>query len=157
MKMYLSKLLLASMAILMLASCGKRTLLDETHSFDNDTWKRFEPEVFEFDVKNIDVPYVVAVSLRYDTTLLSGTELPLVVEFFADSNARHTLFPSITLIDRKGQRRGNTVERYCTVVDTLDHCRLFNEQGRFTYRIKQRTSKYEIGGIAGLGLKVCEL
>ena len=136
MKTYLSKLLLASMAILMLASCGRRTLLDETHSFDNNTWKRFEPEVFKFDVKNIDVPYVVAV---------------------ADSNARHTLFPSITLIDRKGQRRGNTVERYCTVVDTLDHCRLFNEQGRFTYRIKQRTSKYEIGGIAGLGLRVSEL
>lgn len=143
--------------VLTFSSCGKRTLIDETHSFVNDTWKRFEPEVFEFDVKNIDVPYVVTLTLSYDTMLLTDAALPLVVEFYTDSNARHTIFPSITLADRDGQRKGSTVERYCTVVDTIDRCRLFNEAGTFTYRIKQRTSKYEIGGIATIGMKVSEL
>ena len=149
-----SALMLMALAI---SSCGKRTLIDETHSFANDTWKRFEPEVFEFDVKNVDVPYVVTLTLSYDTTLVTDAALPLVVEFFADSNARHTLFPSIMLTDRSGHRKGSTVERYCTVVDTIDNCRFFNEVGSFTYRIKQRTSKYEIGGIATLGMKVSEL
>lgn len=149
-----SALMLVALTI---SSCGKRTLIDETHSFANDTWKRFEPEVFEFDVKNIDVPYVVTLTLSYDTTLVTDAALPLVVEFFADSNARHTLFPSIMLTDRSGHRKGSTVERYCTVVDTIDNCRFFNEVGTFTYRVKQRTSKYEIGGIATLGMKVSEL
>ncbi|MBQ6238643.1 MAG: hypothetical protein IJK07_10560 [Bacteroidales bacterium] len=156
MKTYLSKLLLAAMAMLVLTACGKRVLIDETHSFADNTWMRFEPEQFEVNVKNIDVPYQVTVSLQYDTTLVTGDALPLVVEFFADSNARHTLFPEIRLVDR-GQRRGTKVDRFCTVVDTIDRCRLFNEEGTFTYRIKQRTSKYEIGGIAGLGLRVSEL
>ncbi len=157
MKKHINIFFFVAAMMLLLASCGKRTLIDETHSFANDTWKRFEPEVFNFDVKNIDVPYVVTLTLSYDTTLVTDAALPLVVEFFADSNARHTLFPSIMLTDRSGHRKGSTVERYCTVVDTIDNCRFFNEVGTFTYRVKQRTSKYEIGGIATLGMKVSEL
>ena len=150
----MKKLFLLLFVAILFASCCKKVLLDETHGFTNDTWLRFEPEVFEVDVNNIDDPYVVTISLRYDTLLFYDDALPLVVEFFADSNARHTLFPEIRLTARTGVRRGILVERFCTVTDTLDRCRLYNEAGRFTYRIKQRTSKYEISGIAALGLKV---
>ncbi|MBP5190665.1 MAG: lipoprotein [Bacteroidales bacterium] len=153
----MKKILVLLSAVLVLASCGRRVLIDDMHQFANDTWLRFEPETFEFDVDNIDEPYLVTVALKYDTTRLTDVSLPLVVEFFADSNARHTIFPVIRLVGRDGKRLGTTVDRYCTVTDTLDRCRLYNEKGRFTYRLKQRTSKYEIGGINGLGLKVEKL
>lgn len=150
----MKKLFLLLTIAVLFASCGKRVLTDEAHGMPDDTWMRFEPEAFAVEVSNIDVPYLITMTLKYDTTRFTDEALPLVVEFFADSNARHTLFPEIRLINRAGDRRGTVVDRFCTVVDTLDRCRLFNEAGRYTYRIKQRTSKYEIHGITSVGLKV---
>jgi gliding motility-associated lipoprotein GldH len=151
------KILLFLTASLLLVSCSKRVLLDETHDFANNIWLRFEPEVFKVDVKNIDDPYLVTMTLSYDTSLFDYETLPLSVEFFVDSNARHTFFPSIRLVNSDGVRRGTVIGQYCTVSDTLDRCRLYNEADQYTYRIKQRTSKYEIDGISGVGLKIEKL
>ncbi len=143
------------LAIFLIASsCNKKTIIDENHSFKNDTWMRFEPEVFLVPITNNDIPYCLTVTLRYDTSLLTAKELPLVVDFFLDSNELHNITPTLRLRERNGKLRGETLDRYCTVVDTLDRFRMYSKNGTYTYRIKQRTPKYEIGGITSFGLKV---
>lgn len=140
--------------VLLCTSCRNRTILDESHSFDNDTWLRFEPEEFAVPVSNSDMPYCLTVSLRYDTSRFNEAQLPLVVDFFQDSNELHNITPTIRLRDKKGNLLGEHIDRYCTVTDTIDRFRIYSKPGTYTYRIKQRTSKYQIGGIASIALKV---
>lgn len=150
----MKKTILAVALVSLLVSCGKRVLLDETHSLDKNVWMWSEPEVFDFEVQDVDNPYVIVMSMSYDTDLVTSSSVPLKIEFFTDSNARHTLFPSLTLVDRDGSRRGTKIDRFCTVTDTLDRCRLFNEAGVYTYKVKQLTGKYEMNGVSALGMKV---
>ena len=137
-------------------ACGNKTLIDETHTFDNDCWLRFEPETYKFDVADTERSHAVCVTLHYDTSRVMLDNLPLVVDFFADSNELHNITASIRIRDIKGNRRGETIGQYCIVSDTIDHHRTFNRKGQFTYRIKQGTSKYELYGVTSLNFKVTE-
>lgn len=141
---------------LLLTSCGKKVLIDETHEFNNNCWLRFEPETFMFDVNDTDKSKCVSVTLRYDTSLYTNEVLPLVVDFFIDSTEKHNIAPSIRLRDAKGMLRGTAIGKFCTVTDTIDSRRIYNAQGRYTYKIKQRTSKFEIYGISSLNFKVVD-
>ena len=45
----------AVIATLLLTACsGNGTIYQQTHTFKNNTWMRFEPEVFEVAVDNAD-------------------------------------------------------------------------------------------------------
>lgn len=140
--------------VFVLASCGKKTLLNETHTFEGGTWNRFEPAEFKVNVKNIDKPYIVSVTLRYDTTVLYEPELPLIVDFFTDSNELHNILPKVRLRNRQGILRGETTAKFCTVTDTIDRRRYYNHPGTYTYRLRQRTTRYDIHGVESITLTV---
>lgn len=150
-------ILLIFAAAALFTACGKKNLTDDTHSFAENRWMRFEPEVFKVDVRNTDKQYIISTTLTYDTTIFSADELPLVIDFYADSNELHNFMPSIRLKTKKGALRGSAVGQFHTVTDTIDRCRTFNKPGTYTYRIKQGTSKYQIDGISSLNFKVTEL
>lgn len=150
----MKRLLMLSVLTVLFVSCGRKVLLDETHQFDNDTWLRFEPEVFNVKVNNTENGYLITATLKYDTNRISGEVLPLLVDFYIDSTELHNFTPEIRLFDRRGFRRGTTIGQYCTVNDTLDRYRVYNKTGDYTYRIKHRTSKYELYGVTSLGLKI---
>lgn len=141
---------------LMCASCGQQTLIDETHPLADNTWMRFEPEVFHFDISDIDACYNIYLTVCYDTTLVRMDKIPLVIDFYADSNELHNIMPTLHFTDRKGVRRGTLSGNYCTVTDTLDRYRFYNRAASYTYRIKQGTSRYELPGISSVSLKVEE-
>ena len=117
------KLFLLLAVALTLASCGKKVLVDETHQFSDNKWLRFEPEMYSVKVDNTSDGYVITATLRYDTTMITGDILPLLVDFYIDSTELHNFTPNIRLRDRKGALRGSTVGQYCTVSDTLDRYR----------------------------------
>lgn len=142
---------------LLATSCGTKTVLDETKPFANNCWKRFEPVKFTIPKVDTDKAYRISLTLRYDTTKLTGKILPMLVMFYADSNEHHTITPDFELCDQKGRRYGTTVGQYCTVSDTIDHYRHFSHAEPYTYLIKQRTSKYELYGIASLQMVAEEL
>ncbi len=151
----MKKTLLVSLTLMLLcAACGKKNIIDDTRSFAGNRWMRFEPEVFKVDIKNTDKQYIITTTLTYDTTVFNANELPLVVDFFADSNEMHNFTPTLRLKNADGTRRGQTIGALCSVTDTIDRLRSFNKAGDYTYRIKQRTSKYEIYGISSVTLHV---
>ncbi len=137
-------------------ACGPQTLVDETHLLENNTWMRFEPEVFRLKCNDPDACYNVCFTISYDTTVVKDNSLPIVVDFYADSNELHNYFRTISFFDRKGGRLGTMTGTFCTVTDTLDRYRYYNHSDPYTYRIKQRTSRYELPGISSVGLKVEE-
>lgn len=149
-----NKIPIIAATLLLLSSCGNKVLIDESHSFKNNCWLRFEPETFSFEVNNPDKNHCLSLTLKYDTSVLTANALPLVVDFFRDSNEMHNFTPTMRLLNSDGTRRGQTIGQFCTVTDTIDQRRTYNGKGIYTYRIKQRTSKYEIYGINGLTFTV---
>lgn len=149
----MKKLVLLSF-IAFLTACGNKVVFEENHPFPNDIWQRFEAQEYKIDITDNDVPYCLTLTLRYDTSRFNPVELPLVVDFFMDSTELHNITAAIRLKGRNGKLRGETIDQYCTVIDTIDRFRMFNKCGTYTYRIKQRTSKYEIAGLTSLTLKV---
>ena len=149
----MKKIILLTTTILCL-SCGNKVLIDETKMFDNGCWMRFEPAEFKVDIDDIDDNYNIAVTLRYDTSIYTEKSLPLVVDYFADSNELRNFSSRVRLIDKKGHRRGELLGEYCTVSDTIDRYRMYNKAGTYTYRIKQKTPRYELYGITSFGLKI---
>lgn len=146
--------LTALVAAFCLAGCGNNVLLDETHSLPDNKWLRFEPEEFHFEVSDINACYNLSITVNYDTTLLTDRTLPLSVDYFSDVNEQHHLTRDIPLIDHQGNRRGDVLGRYCTISDTIGRYQVFNRKGEYTYRIKQRTSRYEMNGVSSINLKV---
>lgn len=142
---------------LLAVSCGTHTVLDETKPFANNCWKRFEPVEFTIPKVDSDKAYRISLTLRYDTTKLTGKMLPTLIMFYADSNEHHTITPDLELCNQKGQRQGKTVGQYCTVTDTIDYYRRFSHSAPYTYKIKQRTSKYELYGVSSIQMKVEKL
>ena len=150
------KILAFFFVALAFASCGKKTLIDETCNFDNNCWLRFEPAEFKVPVNDTENSNIVTVTMRYDTSMLEGEALPLVVNFFIDSSELHNFTPAIRLRDKKGNLRGQSLGKYCIVTDTIDRIRTYNSKGLYTYQIKQGTSKYELYGVTSLNLKIVE-
>ncbi len=148
------KFFLILVSALLVSSCGRSVLVEETHFFENGRWQRFEPEVFTFDVDNLDDCYHVILSLCYDTNSITALSLPLHITFYADSNERHSVTPNLQLKDKLGRPKGFMVDSYCTVTDTIMKYRFFNHKGTQTFMLKQRTEKYELNGVNSILFKV---
>lgn len=145
------------LTLLIVTSCGKRVLTDQTVNFDNARWGYFEPALFQADVDDTDNPYSVCLTLHYDTNKLQYTTIPVIVRFYIDSSEMHSFNATLRLKDRSGKRRGDIIDNRCIVTDTIDRCRIYNQEGQYTYRIIQFTSKYEIFGVESLRMRIAAL
>ena len=87
--------------MLLCTACGHKTLLDETRTFNNDTWLRFEPERFSVDVNNTDDCFSLVVSVTVDTARYREMTIPLMLEVEGPAHEKRTLFSTLNL--RKGR------------------------------------------------------
>ena len=128
--------------------------MSEYHEFENGTWLRFEPEVFEFDVNKTTTPYNIEFSAKIDTTHYQGKTLPLVVDLYTDEG-EHRMFRSEVMIrDAEGKLCGETDGSLVSIEKNLKTCHYFNTKGHQRLEVKQGTPKYEISGIAEIGIKI---
>ena len=149
MKRFLPLLLVS----LILASCNK-IVYNDTRSFNNSTWMRFEPETFEFSVKNIEKCYNIVATAKIDTTLYKGFDFPLVVDMQNDQGEHRNFYAQIPLFNKQGLRTGEIVDSYQIVSSNIKEYFFFNTSGKQTMAIKQGTHKYDLNGVVNFGLKV---
>lgn len=146
-------LLFAALAMLLMAACGT-TLTDDTHTFDGQKWMRFEPEKYQFDVKNIDPCYDILLTLRIDTTVFTANELPIIIDMFAP-NGEHRMFSTTLRVhDAKGHLNGTRMGQYVDVSVPAKQWFYFNAAGTQRMEVKQATSHYDLDGISSLTLTV---
>ena len=141
-------LILGAMA---LCSCGKKTLIDETRTFENDTWLRFTPESYQVEAPNTEDCYNFLVSLTVDTTRYREAAVPITMEIESPQGEKRTLFS--TMIFRNAE--GKTVAQAnpdgtLTATQNVRQFYFFNTTGQHKITIGQRTSKYEIRGMKAL-------
>ena len=141
------------LATLLLFSCS-RVICDEDHSFENNTWMRFEPETFNFHIKNTDDCYNIIATLKVDTNQFHYKDLPLVVNMSSENGDQRMFYSHIALTDKEGKQMGETIGCYQTVKAKMREYVFFNTTGAQTIEVKQGTSKYELPGIVSFGIKV---
>ena len=152
MKKHVLPILLIS---LLLGSCGKRVLLDETRTFANDTWFRFQPEKYELTPTSTEECYNFIVTVTIDTSRYHDTGLPIIMELDNANHEKRTLFGTIVLRNHNGNWMGS-FDNYGNLIvqHTLRQYLFFSSATTHAVSLGQRTNKYEIHGIRSLNLKV---
>ncbi len=143
------------LAMLALCSCGKKVLLDETRTFANDTWLRFQPEQFEVTPHSTDDCYNLIVTITVDTSRFHENGLPILMELDNANHEKRTLFATLVLRNHNGNWMGHFDDHGNLVVtQTVRQYLFFSSTATHSLSLGQRTSKYEIRGIRNLNLKV---
>lgn len=151
----MKKILPILFAVLLLSSCGKKVILNETRTFDRNTWMRFQPETFQVEANTTEDCFNIYATVEIDTSLFKENGLPLMIEIKSPQGDSRTLFNTVLLRDHQGNWMGNFNDYgVITVSQMIRQFYFFNALGTHTFNLSQRTNKYEIQGINGITLKI---
>ncbi len=145
-------ILIAAIALI-LTACN-HIIIDESHPVSDNNWLRFEPEAFDFEIKNTDDCYHLTASIRIDTNMIQLKEFPLVVNINTASGETRMFYAHIPLIDKNGKRTGSVTSNYQLAEARIREYLFFSTKGNVHLEMKQGTHKYELPGVAMVGLRV---
>lgn len=149
--------MLAAMA-LMVACGSKTTLVDQTSTFANNTWQRFSPEVYEFEVDNIDNFYSIDFEMVVDSAKMRNTQLPLTVNLFSPGGERRMFYAYMNLVENgrwKGQMQpGRQKVGMRLMTQNVRPFFSFNSKGTYRMEIGQATSQYDLDGVESFRLLI---
>lgn len=138
-------------ALLLLTSCGKKTVFDETHTIAG-AWNRFQPETFTVNIHDASEPYDMFISLSVDTAHYHENSLPLLVNMVSSVGERRMFPCTVTLRDRTGVWKGEWHDGLLVVDQRVRDCLSFNREGDHSVTVGQGTHHYDINGIRSVRL-----
>ncbi|HDO26915.1 MAG TPA: hypothetical protein ENH02_02250 [Bacteroidetes bacterium] len=135
-----------------LSACSHAVVFNETKTFDNATWRRFDILWFNVPVKKGDV-------LDFDLNLthLSGFQydkLWVDITFYTPDGTTRSRDYDFNLKDKAGNRKGEKSGDRWQVDLPVRKDLSFNKTGICKVRIENKYSKMETPGIVELGLTV---
>lgn len=151
--MNFNKIVLTIACVLLLSSCGNKSLIDEERTFKSNVWNRFTPEVFNVNVNNIENFYDIDVTISVDTTIFRYDDMPLTVNLFSPNSERRMFYANVPL-KLNGRWRGEVVDGYRTVTQHVRTYFSFNCKGEHKMEIGQATSQYDLEGIHSMSLNI---
>lgn len=150
------RLLIIAILPLLFVSCKNKTILDETHNFNNQVWMRFEPEKYQFEITNTEDCYDIIFRIRLDTTVFTSEELPLIVDLF-NGNEEHRNFTVTAKVHTKnGTLNGTRMAQFVDLELPAKKYFFFNASGTQRIEVKQATSHYELPGVNALNVTIRE-
>ena len=144
---------LLALALLVVSSCNRNTLLDDTRTFENDVWNRFTPDAFDMQVGNVEDYYNIDVTATVDTTIYRYKTLPLLFNIDAPNGEHRTFYAELPFTEN-GRPRGTVESHYRTADRRIRAYFSFNSTGRHHIEVKQTTSQYDLEGIHSITISV---
>jgi len=137
---------------MLLSACSNNTVFNETKTFDNSTWRRFDILWFSVPVKkgdalDFDLNFTHADGFQYD-------KLWVDITFYTPDGTTRSRDYDFNLKDRAGNWKGDKRGDRWHVVLPIRKDLLFNETGICKVRVENKYSKMETPGIVELGLAV---
>lgn len=148
----ISILLFAS--VLLFCSCGKKVLFEESRTFANHTWYRFEPEKFMVNATSVDDCYDIYITAQVDTGQFHAAELPLSVNLYSPNGDRRMFPTTLVLRDAHGGWQGEIKGGVLTVTKNVRPYFFFNSKGEYRVELAQTTHYYEVHGVQTIELKL---
>ena len=138
-----------------MTGCSENNVVfNETHTFKNNTWMRFEPEVFNVDITDENECYDLWMSARVDTTVFHDSDLPLIINIYSENGERRMFNGHIQVRDGEGKLMGKSAGQFVDVVARVTKFFYFNTSGQHRFEIKNNGTKYEMPGIANFNLRI---
>lgn len=141
-------------SLLLLVSCGKGVIFDETQEISGNNFQRFTEQKFEVGIENIDDCYDLYVTTSIDTACFVSTSLPLMINVDGPNGDSRMFRNVVALRDKAGNWKGDLDGSILTTVTRVREYYFFNETGTHTVRISQCSHKYDIHGVSKIGFRV---
>lgn len=148
-----SKLIPLLLCALMLASCSSKTVLDEERQFDRDIWNRFTPEVFSYNISDIESYYNIDVTVAVNPTTYRYDEVPLAINLNSSNGESRRILTSVALKEN-GHWRGEMEDDYRVATGRIRSYFSFNTKGTYDMEVGQQTSQYDLEGIHSVAVTI---
>lgn len=153
--MYMKKIfpfLICALAVL--SGCSSDVIFEENRQFQDEKWQRFEPEVFAFDVKNIDDCYDIYFNFRVNCNVFRVDMLPFIIQLTDSDGTVRNLKTDVAIRDKNGNWKGNCIGTYCEYSVKVREYFFFNKEGRHEMSVKNGSQFLELDGITSFALKI---
>ncbi len=141
------------LTLMTLASCGKKTLVDDERTFANNRWNRFSPEVFDIQVKDIQDFYNIDLTVSIDTQVYRYESVPVTVNLYSSNSERRMFYADVPL-KLNGRWRGEVIDGRRVASKHIRTFFSFNSNGDHRMEVGQATSQYDLEGIHSIQLKI---
>ncbi len=147
----MKKLIVLFSFVLLLGSCGQKTVFKEFHRFDNISWDRFDLLKFDVDVQKDQ-------KLDFDLLLRHHTYYPydyldVNITFYTPSGASMSRDYHFKLKNKDGSWKSDGLGDFWDIELPIRNEMLFSESGICKVRIENKMTKINTPGIIEVGLK----
>jgi gliding motility-associated lipoprotein GldH len=143
----------ALLLLLFFVSCSQRPLFEKDVVFDDLIWNRFN--IIEMDVDVVDVDQLYDVYVQFVHTDVYPTDyISMNITFYFPNGGMRSRDYEFSLQDAQLQWIGKKTEHYYTNYFPVILGLRFPESGTTRVRIENKMTKFNIAGIASVGLFV---
>ena len=131
--------------LVLMSSCGEKTVYETNIDQPNQAWNAFKPAVFDFDIQDTSKIYKVSLALKLNSKMVEHL-IPIDIQMiYPNSESRADL--QYLFVDSAAH-----VGDYSEF--TIQANKHFNNPGKYHYSIVQKTSKYDLAGVESIGIRV---
>lgn len=136
--------ILAAASVLLLTRCSGR--IEQVHVFEQNTWLKFSPVVFEIPSPAKTKPYHIRLKVNY-TELFPSSDLPVVVTLRTPSGEERIIKKRIWLKSLDHQPKGEASNGHYSLDVVLWYEFVFREKGIYHLTLESDHPKYQAEGI----------
>ena len=131
--------------IVLLNSCGERTIFETNINQSNQVWNVYKPAVFDVDIQDTSKTYKISVALKLNHRMQERF-IPIDIQMISPNGESRAVADYLTMDSAL------TVGEFSEF--TIQSNKHFNNPGKYHFSITQRTAKYNLEGIESIGLRV---
>ncbi len=150
---FIQQLVIPTILIIFLASCGKRNVADKLILFPENQWNRFDFAEAEVVITDTECEYELSLEI-VNTKAYAYDFLPLNITLIYPDETIRSLDTEIRLQDKSLRWLGT--EKDGLIYTSFSPMKMirFNTTGNITIRIENKLSKYTLENIHSLRIRV---
>jgi gliding motility-associated lipoprotein GldH len=159
---WIKRTMVIAAVIMIAAACSSDQIYKEITSFKDYRWQRLSEdkksgnaiEFTDVEVKNNADPYDFFIGIRH-SSVINIDKIQLLIDIIAPSGTKRSSVHTIDLKDRDGKKFiGDVMGDLYDVESRVKAYMSFTETGKYTIRITNLSSVFEIVGIVDMTLRI---
>ena len=146
-------LLIAALSALLLISCSKNTVFEETRTFKGNIWNHFTPEVFDITIDNTEDYYNLDFLAAVDTGRYRYDNVPVMIELTSPGGELRQFY-GVVALKENNRWRGEMEDGYRVASGRIRSYFSFNSRGTHRMEVSHTTSQYDLEGVHSLSVVV---
>lgn len=151
----MKKSLFFFLPLVLLASCGPKSVINKTYDIANGEWAYADSLRFEFEIADTVQLYDLFLELKHTTDYsYQNLYTQIQTEFPNGQSLRKPL--SLELANAAGEWQGKCNAKACTIKIPIQQGAYFNQPGKYVITLEQFMRESPVKGVQSVTLKVVE-